>query len=178
MERVTIELPIIKVNVGDNYLGSEYAKEHYEEGLFLLDDGIGQTLVVHDGVGCIWSMPCPVRLVQEGIEVEAARKERERCADVLENINNRLSQIARLLGETKDEVVKSENRLTDTIVEQSARQITEFNILCDKGDGVIDAIDERFSGLPHSGGEGVNILDVARSFAVIQKPELIKELNK
>jgi hypothetical protein len=28
------------------------------------------------------------------------------------------------------------------------------------------------------GGDGVNILDVARAAAVIQKPELIKELNK
>lgn len=188
MERITIELPIIKVNVGDNYLGSDYAKEHYEEGLFLLDDGISQLICVHDGGGCVWNMPCPVRLVQDGIEAEAAKKERERCAGVLENINNRLSQIARLLGETKDEVVKSETRLTDTIVEQSARQITEFNILCAKGDEVInnfvevrddliDTIDEKFSGLPRSGDEGVSILDVARSFAVIQKPELIKELK-
>lgn len=188
MEKITIELPIVKVNVGDNYLSTEYAREHYTDGLLLIDDGISQLICVHDGNGCVWNMPCPVRLVQDGIEAVAAKNEREKCAEVLENINNRLSQIARLVGETKDEVRKSENRLTDTIVDQSARQITEFNILSDKEDAVInnfvemrddliDTIDEKFSGLPRS-GEGMNILDVARAAAVIQKPELIKELGK
>ena len=93
----------------------------------------------------------------------------------------RLSQIARLLDETKVDLRKSENRLTDTIVEQSARQVTEFNILRDgievleKGENIImDFVkdDQKKS------GEGANVLDVARAFAVISKPELIKELSK
>lgn len=130
MEKITVEIPIISVKSNEPYFGTEYAKEHYKEGLFLVDDGIGQSLCVYDGVGCVWNMPCPVKLLQDGIEVEAAKKERERCADVLEGINDRL-----------------------------------------------DVIEGKLSNVS-KGGEGVNILDVARAVAVIQKPELIKELNK
>lgn len=160
MEKITIELPIVRVNVGDNYLGSEYAKEHYEKGLFLTDDGISQLICVHDGNGCVWNMPCPVSLVQDGIEQESAKRERERCADVLEGIDKRLSLIARMVGECRDKC--------DGVI----------NNFVEVRDDLIDTIDEKISGLPRSSGEGVNILDVAKSFAVIQKPELIKELNK
>lgn len=181
MEKITIELPIVKVNVGDNYLSTEFAREHYAEGVFLVDDGISQLICVHDGNGCVWNMPCPVRLVQDGIEALAAKNEREKCAEVLENINNRLSQIARLVGETKDEVVKSETRLTDTLMDERSRQVGEFNILRDgletleKGENIImDFVKEG----QKSGGDGANVLDVAKAFAVISKPELIKELSK
>lgn len=172
MEKITIELPIVKVNVRDNYLSTEYAREHYTDGLFLVDDGIGQTLVVYDGVGCIWSMPCPVRLVKDGIEQESAKREREKCAEVLENMNNRLSQIARLVGETKDEVVKSETRIMDELSIQRDAEAHEFTLVMEGMKGLHDAMPKGV------GGEGVNILDVAKSFAVIQKPELIKELGK
>lgn len=171
MEKITIELPIVKVNVGDNYLSTEYAREHYTDGLFLVDDGISQLICVHDGNGCVWNMPCPVRLVQDGIEAVAAKNEREKCAEVLENINNRLSQIARLVGETKEEVVKSETRLMEVIVEEGEVRDREFDTLRDG----LEALE-----CSRRGGDmgGVNILDVAKSFAVIQKPELIKELGK
>ena len=68
--------------------------------------------------------------------------------DVMKEIENRLQQIARLAGECKDEVV------TRTTV-----------------------IEDKIDDLGRSGGgDGVNVLDLAKSFAVIQKPELIKEL--
>lgn len=68
--------------------------------------------------------------------------------DVMKEIENRLQQIARLTGECKDEVV------TRTTV-----------------------IEDKIDDLGRSGGgDGVNVLDLAKSFAVIQKPELIKEL--
>lgn len=162
MERITIELPIIKVNVGDSYLGSEYAKEHYEEGLFLVDDGISQLICVHDGNGCVWNMPCPVRLLQDGIEVEAAKRERERCADVLEGINERLDVIEKLCADTNSEMYK-----------QKESRVRGFKALSER----FDSIEDKFSDVSKGSG-GVSILDVARSFAVIQKPELIKELNK
>lgn len=160
MERITIDLPIVKVKVSDNYLGSDYAKEHYEAGLFLIDDGISQIFVVYDGVSSVWSLPCPTRLVQDVVGQENAKRERERCADVLEGINDRLSQIARMVGECRDKC--------DGVI----------NNFVEVRDDLIDTIDEKFSGLPRSVSEGVNILDVARAAAVIQKPELIKELNK
>lgn len=44
-------------------------------------------------------------------------------------------------------------------------------------DDLIDTIDERFSNLPKS-DNGANVIDIAKAFAVISKPELIKELSK
>lgn len=35
MERITIDLPVVKVNIEDNWCGCDYGKEHYEEGLFV-----------------------------------------------------------------------------------------------------------------------------------------------
>lgn len=70
--------------------------------------------------------------------------------DVMKEIENRLQQIARLTGECKDEVV------------------TRTTVIEDKIDDLGRC----------GGGGGVNILDVAKSYAVIQKPELIKELSK
>lgn len=68
---------------------------------------------------------------------------------ILDRVCDRLEQIARLTGECKDEVV------TRTTV-----------------------IEDKIDDLGRSGGgDGVNVLDLAKSFAVIQKPELIKELK-
>lgn len=42
MEKITIELPIVKVNVGDNYLSMEYARERFADkwGGLVFDDEI------------------------------------------------------------------------------------------------------------------------------------------
>lgn len=175
MEKITIELPIVRVSVGDDYLGLDYAKEHYEEGLFLIDDGISQTLVVYDGVGCIWTMPCPVRLVQDGIEQESAKRERERYAEVLGGINELLKSMSN--------AITSNSKVLDLLWNETLGHSAVAN---EMWDGLADAMKEnhnavmmKLDDIPKSvGGEGVNILDVARSFAIIQKPELIKELNK
>lgn len=68
---------------------------------------------------------------------------------ILGRVCDRLEQIARLTGECKDEVV------------------TRTTVIEDKIDDLGRC----------GGGGGVNILDVAKSYAVIQKPELIKELK-
>ena len=68
---------------------------------------------------------------------------------ILGRFCDRLEQIARLTGECKDEVV------------------TRTTVIEDKIDDLGRC----------GGGDGVNVLDLAKSFAVIQKPELIKELK-
>lgn len=159
MEKITIEIPIISVGSNEPYFESEYAKKHYKEGVFLIDNGISQYLCVYDGVCCVWNMPCPVRLLQDGIEKEATEKERKRYEEILENINSHLAQLARLMNECKDK--------SDGVI----------NNFVEVRDDLIDIIDEKFSRVPPTLG-GVNVLDLAKGLAVIQKPELIKELNK
>jgi hypothetical protein len=63
MEKITIEIPIVSVKPNEAFFSTEYAKEHYKEGVFLVDDGIGQSLCVYDGVGCVWNIPCPASIL-------------------------------------------------------------------------------------------------------------------
>lgn len=187
MERITIELPIVKVGPNNPIFGSEFASEHYKDGLMIVDDGMMRHIVYWDG-SCVYNCPCPHEVIEKHIVEKAVVDNDAIYYRYMETIEDRLSQIARLLDEVKVEARKSENRLTDTIVEQSARQVTEFNILRDKGDAVIDnfaevrddmldIIEDKLGRLPKS-CDGANVLDVAKAFAVISKPELIKELNK
>ena len=172
-KRVTFDLAFCEVKVTDNWVAPDYAKERFEKGAFIVYDGINHHF-------CTWNggdeyvfanvMPNDVIL---GVMAKEIKKEAENTlSEVLENINNRLSQIARLTGECKDEVVKSATRVVDQLDSQRDAEAHEFTLIMEGMKGLHDA-------MPKSvGGEGMNILDVARAAAVIQKPELIKELNK
>lgn len=158
MERITIELPIVRVNAEDPWYGCDYGKEHYEKGLFVIDDGVGRHFAMWDGLS-LWNCPIPHDLIDNFIVERAISNNDEIYHRDMEAIEERLSQIARVVDECRDKC--------DGVI----------NNLFDVRDDLIDTIDEKFSELPRSSGEGVNILDVARSFAVMQKPELIKELK-
>lgn len=159
MEKICLELPLCRVNDNDPWASSDYINEHFPKGCFIIDDGYNYRFAWHNGQGYINEMGIDRDLVQGAI-VEDARR------DVMEEVENRLQQIARLVGETKDEVVRSETRVVDQMDSQSG----DFTLIMEEIKGLYDVI-------PKSCGGGVNILDVAKSYAVIQKPELIKELK-
>ena len=180
MEKITIELPIVKVESGQPIFSSDFAKEHYKIGLFITDDGILRHLAFYDGV-YVNAFPCPYDIFEERLVEKTQINLDEIYHRDMEAIEDSLSKISRLLNEVKVEAMKSDDRLTATIVEQSARQVTEFNILRDgievleKGENIImDFVKEGHK----NSGNGVSVLDVAKGFAIIQKPELIVELNK
>ena len=187
MERVTIELPIVRIEANSPIFSCDFAKEHYPMGLFIADDGVMRHLMSYDGV-YVNAIPCPHDVIEKHLVERAVIDNDSIYHRDMEAIEDRLSQIARLLDEVKVEARKSENRLTDTIVEQSDRQVTEFNILRDQYDAIINnfvevrddligIVEDKLDSLPKS-DNGANVLDVAKAFAVISKPELIKELNK
>lgn len=159
MEKICLELPLCRVNDNEPWASSDYINEHFPKGCFIIDDGYNYRFAWHNGQGYINETGIDRDLVQGAI-VENARR------DVMKEIENRLQQIARLVGETKDEVVRSETRVVDQMDSQSGY----FTLIMEAIKGLYDVI-------PKSCGGGVNILDVAKSFAVIQKPELIKELK-
>lgn len=171
-KRLTFDLAVYEISVTDNWGAPDYAKEHFEKGVFIVHDGVSyQFCAWGGGSEYVYTVGIPTDVIL-GIMAKEIKKEAENAlGKVLENINDRLSQIARLTGECKDEVVKSETRLMDVIVEEGEVRDREFNTLRDG----LEALE-----CSRGGGDmgGVNILDVAKSFAVIQKPELIKELNK
>lgn len=152
MKKIYLELPIVKVDPSSGWQSKEYAQEHFEKGMFLVDDGIAYHFVHY-----FEEWPTMILIPKEQIEdafLEEARQSgiaevNGEIACDIDKIKDRVEQIARLVNETKDEVV------TRTTV-----------------------IEDKIDDLGRSGGsDGVNVLDLAKSYAVIQKPELIKELK-
>lgn len=170
MERITIDLPIVGIEANSPLFSCDFAKEHYPTGLFIADDGVMRHLMSYDGV-YVNAIPCPHDVIEKHLVEKAIRNNDEIYHRDMEAIEGRLAQIARLVGETKDEVMKSETRLMDELSVQRDAEAHEFTLIMEGMKGLHDA-------MPKSCGGGVNILDVAKSYAVIQKPELIKELNK
>ena len=170
MEKICIELPIVRIEPNSPIFNSDFAKEHYEVGLFIADDGVMRHMIHYDGM-YVNAIPCPNDVVEKYIVEKAISDIDAIYHRDMEAIEGRLAQIARLVGETKDEVMKSETRLMDEFSVQRDAEAHEFTLIMEGMKGLHDA-------MPKSCGGGVNILDVAKSYAVIQKPELIKELNK
>ena len=171
MEKICLELPLCRVRDDEPWASPDYIKEHFPKGCFIIDDGYNYRFALHNGQGYINEMGIDRDLVQGAIVENARYDEFMKGFNIIEEIENRLQQIARLTGECKDEVVKSETRIMDELSSQRDAEAHEFTLIIEGMKGLHDA-------MPKSCGEGVNILDVAKSYAVIQKPELIKELNK
>lgn len=152
MKSIYLELPIVKVDPANNWQSKEYAAEHFEKGLFIADDGVLYHLVFHQSD---WPSTMPIPKEQ----IEAALVEEARQSGIAE-VN---SEIACDIDKIKDKLDKClawMDRVNDEVVSRTQ--------------GIEDKIDD----LGRSGGsDGVNVLDLAKSFAVIQKPELIKELK-
>lgn len=161
VKRVVFDLAVYEVQVTDNWCAPDYAKEHFEKGVFIVHDGINFLFCSWGGGSeFVYTVGIPNDVIL-GVMAKEIKKEAESAlGKVLENIHDRLSHMARMVDECRDKC--------DGVI----------NNFVEVRDDLIDTIDEKFSGLPRSSGEGVNILDVARAAAVIQKPELIKELNK
>jgi hypothetical protein len=172
VKRLTFDLAVYEVQVTDNWCAPDYAKEHFEKGAFIIHEGVNYHFCTWNGGSeYVYANTIPNDVILGVMAKEIKKSAENALGGVLENIHDRLSQIARLTGECKDEVVKSEARLMDVIVEEGEVRDREFNTLRDG----LEALE-----CSRGGGDmgGVNILDVARAAAVIQKPELIKELNK
>ena len=171
MEKICLELPFCKVRNDEPWAGSAYIKEHFPKGCFIIDDGYTYHFAWHDGNGYMNEMGLDRDLVQNAIVESARQAEFMKSFDIIEEIENRLQQIARLTGECKDEVVKSDTRIMDKLSIQRDAEAHEFALIMEGMKGLHEAMPKNVV------GGGANILDVAKSYAVIQKPELIKELK-
>ena len=165
MEKICLELPIINVDRSLNWGNEEYAKEHEfpKDKPFIVDDGVNYWFCIFDGKW-VNQLPMPKNI----FETRLAKMAEE---SILGRVCDRLEQIARLTGECKDEVVKSETRIMDELSIQKDVDAHEFTLIMEGMKGLHEAMPKNVV------GGGVNILDVAKSYAVIQKPELIKELK-
>lgn len=150
MEKICLELPIINVDRSQNWGNEEYAKEHEypTDKPFIADDGAAYWICVFDG-RWVNQIPMPKDIFEARLAKMVEEDILGQTKDIINQLCNGLEYIQRLAKECKDEVV------------------TRTTVIEDKIDDLGRC----------GGGGGVNILDVAKSYAVIQKPELIKELK-
>ena len=169
VKRLTFDLAVYEVSVTDNWAAPDYAKEHFEKGLFIVTDGINyQFCSWNGGSEYVHTVGIPNDVIL-GIMAKEIKKEAESAlSELLRSMSSAITTNRKVLDMLRDEI--------------SAHTA----VVNEMWDGVVDDMKEnhkevmmKLGDMPKNvGGEGVNILDVAKSFAVIQKPELIKELNK
>lgn len=114
MEKICLELPLCKVRDDEPWSDSAYIREHFPKGCFIIATEYNYRFAWHDGNGYMNEMGIDMNLIQDAIAENARYDEFMKGFNIMEEIENRLQQIARLAGECKDEVVKSETRLITT----------------------------------------------------------------
>ena len=169
VKRLTFDLAVYEVSMTDNWCAPDYAKEHFEKGVFIVHDGINyQFCSWNGGSGYVYTVGIPTDFIL-GVMAKEIKKEAENAfSELLLSMSN---------------AIKNNGKVLDSLRHDISAHTAVVN---EMWDGVVDDMKEnhkevmmKLGDMPKSaGGEGVNILDVAKSFAVIQKPELIKELNK
>ena len=198
MEKICIELPIVRIEQSSPIFNNDFAKEHYPTGLFIVDDGVVRHLMSYDGV-YVNAIPCPHDVIEKHLVERAIIDNDAIYHRDMEAIEERLAVIEKLCADSNSELYMQKEARVNGFKAMSERfdvLDASFDVLEKCGDLILDTIAEKdkenkedhtsMINFWHElklkrelgGGEGVNILDVAKSFAVIQKPELIKELNK
>lgn len=169
VKRVVFDLAVYEVQVTDNWASPDYAKEHFEKGVFIVHDGVSyQFCSWGGGSEYVYTVGIPTDVIL-GVMAKEIKKEAENAlSKLLLSMSNAIASNGRVLDSLRGEVNSYwslVNESWDAVMDDMKDRHKEVMMkLGDMPKGVC--------------GEGVNILDVAKSFAVIQKPELIKELSK
>lgn len=169
IKRVVFDLAVYEVSMTDNWAGPDYAKEHFEKGAFIIHDGINYHFCTWNGGSeYVYANTMPNDVILGVMAKEIKKATENALSELLLSMSNAITSNRKVLDSLRNDI--------------SAHTA----VVNEMWDGVIDDMKEnhkevmmKLGDMPKNvGGEGVNILDVAKSFAVIQKPELIKELNK
>lgn len=169
VKRLTFDLAVYEVSVTDNWAGPDYAKEHFEKGVFIVHDGINyQFCSWNGGSEYLYTIGIPSDVILGVMAKEIKKATENALSELLLSMSNAIASNGKVLDSLRNEISAHTavvNEMWDGVVDDMKDNHKE--VMMKLGD------------MPKNvGGEGVNILDVAKSFAVIQKPELIKELGK
>ena len=169
VKRVTFDLAVYEVGSSDNWVIPDYAKEHFEKGAFLVHDGINYHFCTWNGGSeYVYANVMPNDVVLSVMAKEIKKEAENALSELLLSMSNAIASNGRVLDSLRGEVN------------------SYWSLVNESWDAIVDDMKDRhkevmmkLGDMPKNvGGEGVNILDVAKSFAVIQNPELIKELSK
>lgn len=169
VKRLTFDVAVYEVQVTDNWCAPDYAKEHFETGVFIVHDGVNYLFCGWGGGSeLVYTVVLPSDVILGVMAKEIKKATENALSELLLSMSSAITTNGKVLDLLRNEISAHTavvNEMWDGVVDDMKENHKEVMMkLGDMPKGVV--------------GEGVNILDVARSFAVIQKPELIKELNK
>ena len=168
VNRLTFDLAVYEVSMTDNWAGPDYAKEHFEKGVFIVHDGINyQFCSWNGGSEYVYAIGIPSDVILCVMAKEIKKSAENALSELLLSMSNAITTNRKVLDMLRDEISAHTavvNEMWDGVVDDMKEYHKEVMMM----------LDDMPKGVC---GEGVNILDVARAAAVIQKPELIKELK-
>ena len=175
MERVTIDLPIVRIEANSPLYSCDFAKEHYPTGLFITDDGVMRHFMSYDGI-YVNAIPCPHEVIEKFIVEKAIVDNDAIYHRDMEAIEERLSVIEKLCIDSNGELYRQKETRVNGLKALMDKCDAVIDNFADVRDDMLDIIEDKLGRIPKS-SDGANVLDVAKAFAVISKPELIKELK-
>lgn len=168
VKRLTFDLAVYEVSVTDNWCAPDYAKEHFEKGAFIVHDGINYHFCSWNGGNeYVYTVGIPNDVILGVMAKEIKKSTENALSELLLSMSSAITTNGKVLDMLRSEISAHTavvNEMWDGVVDDMKDNHKE--VMMKLGD------------MPKSCGGGVNILDVAKSYAVIQKPELIKELSK
>lgn len=180
-EKICIELPIVRVEQSSPIFSTDFAKEHYEVGLFITDDGVMRHLMYYDGI-YVNAIPCPHDVFEKYLAEKAIIDNEAIYHRDMEAIEERLAVIEKLCSESNEElravnasldvIEKGEDLIIDKIHEKDKENKEDHTSMMNFWHEL--RLKKELGGCDN----GTNVIDIAKAFAVISKPELIKELSK
>lgn len=159
-KEITIKLPIIENKKNADIYSYDWAKENTPEGMYIVNTGIVYFLCYRHSDFSPNCMEIPVDLITNAIAHEV---QETTLVQVLAAINSIL------------ETLKDNSNKTQFIIDEIDHIQKESSSAVDKVTSQLMTAFENAKAVGQSGG--VSPLEIAKALAVIQQPELIKEIR-
>lgn len=159
-KEITIKLPIIKVKQNVDIYSCDWAKDNTPEGMYILDNGIIRFLCFRHLDFSPNCMELPTDIYDSAIAHEV---QETTLVQVLEALNSML------------EALKDNSNKTQFIIDEIDHIQKESSSAVDKVSSELLLALEKAKSIGQGGA--VSPLEIAKAMAVIQQPELIKEIR-
>lgn len=148
-KEITIKLPIIKVKQNVDIYSYDWAKDNTPEGMYILDNGIARWLCFRYLEYSPNCMELPTDIYDYAITNEARQSALEKVLAVMDQMFNEIREISNKITACQEDNADAIGKLMTAI--------------------------ENAKAVGQSGA--ASPLEIAKALAVIQQPELIKEIR-
>lgn len=159
-KEITIKLPIIKVNQSADIYSYDWAKDNTPEGMYILDNGIVRWLCFRQLDYSPSCMELPTDIIDSAIAHEVQEATLVQVLAALDSMLETLKDDSNKIQFLVDEISHIQKQGSSAVDKVTSQLMTAF---------------ENAKAVGQSGA--ASPLEIAKALAVIQQPELIKEIR-